>query len=142
MIASYEISEILCNLQMLSRNQYHSQSNLRTLNYVLAKTLCTRMHSSRMHTACSLRVSPYLIASHAHPLEQPCMPPEQPCMPPRSNHTSPPSPEQPCIPPREQPCMPPKQPCMPPWEQPHMPPKQPCMLPQEQPCMPPQSNHE
>ena len=71
-------------------------------------SLGTRMHSSRMRTARSLIVSPYLIVSHAHPplgatlqapREQPHTPQEQPCTPPQ---------EQPCTPPWEQPCTPPR----------------------------------
>ena len=81
------------------------------------------MHSSRMRTARSLTVSPYLAISYACPPEQPCMPPweqpctsppEQPCMPPQSNHACPlratmhtPPQEQPHMPPQEQPCTPP-----------------------------------
>ena len=74
----------------------------------------TRMHSSRMRTACSLIVSPYLIISHACP---PPPPQEQPCMPPRSNHACPPGSNHAAPPPL-------------PRQQPHMPPQQqPCMLP-------------
>ena len=120
-------------------------------------TKITRMHSSRMHTARSLTVSPCLIISHA-------------CPPPQSNHTCPPSnnagppPEQPCMPPRatthipratmyalqsNHACTPPRATTHAPREQPHMPPKQPRMPPQsnhacppKQPCMPPpQNNH-
>ena len=91
----------------------------------------TRMHSSRMRTACSLTVSHR--KNHACPPQQPCMPPwEHPRMPPlgatthapratthapRSNHTCPPRATM------------------------HIPPEQPRMPPQEQPCMPPRSNH-
>ena len=89
------------------------------------------MHSSRMRTARSLIVSPYLVVSHARPpgatthappAATTHAPREQPCMPPRSNHAWPPQGatthaplEQPCMPPppvsnhacpREQPCMP------------------------------------
>ena len=59
----------------------------------------TRMHSSRMRTARSLTVSPYLVVFHARPPppEQPRMPPgatthappEQPRTPPGSNHACP-----------------------------------------------------
>ena len=73
----------------------------------------TRMHSSRMCTARSLIVSPYLIVSHAPaqsnhacPLAATMHPPEQPRMPPpRATMHAPPG--QPCMPPLEQPCMPP-----------------------------------
>ena len=80
----------------------------------------TRMHSSRMRTAHSLTVSPYLVVSHARPpgsnhapwattctplgatthlpLEQPCMPPRATMHAPQSNHACPP--EQPRTPPR------------------------------------------
>ena len=76
------------------------------------------MHSSRMRTARSLTVSPYLVVSHACPPRSTTHPPEQPCMPPQCNHACPPL-EQPCtpLPPLEQPCM-----LLPPWEQPYMPP--------------------
>ena len=51
----------------------------------------TRMHSSRMRTAHSLRVSPYLVISHACPPGATThAPPEQPRMPPPSNHACPP----------------------------------------------------
>ena len=81
----------------------------------------TRMHSSRMRTAHSLIVSPYLIkipmhappSCHAHP-PSPCMPP--------LHHACPPSPHTPLSP------------CTPP-QLPHTPPS-PCMLPPS-PCMPP-----
>ena len=62
----------------------------------------TRMHSSRMCTACSLTVSHCILCmlphNHASP-PQPCMPPttytpQQPCMPPATMHASP----QPCTP--------------------------------------------
>ena len=118
----------------------------------------TRMHSSRMRTARSLIVSPYLVVFHACPPSSPCTPPS-PCMPPFSTyptslrHTCPPAtthtpsnracplattyplatmhaPQQPCTPPSNHTC-PPRQPCMPP--------KKPCMPPW-QPCMPP-GNH-
>ena len=79
----------------------------------------TRMHSSRMRTARSLIVSPYLVVSHA------CPPGATMHAPPRSNYACPP--EQPCIPPQEQPRMPP------PGATTHAPP--------EQPRMPPRSNH-
>ena len=49
------------------------------------------MHSSRMRTARSLTLSPYLAVSHAHPPEQPHMPPlEQPRMLPRATTHAPP----------------------------------------------------
>ena len=51
----------------------------------------TRMHSSRMRTARSLTVSPYLVVSHACPPEQPRTLLEHP--------RTPPQPEQPCTPP-------------------------------------------
>ena len=77
-------------------------------------TPITRMHSSRMRTARSLTVPPYLVVSHARP--------------PRSNHASPP--EQPCMPPRatmhppgSNHACPPGVNTHPPWEQPHMPPQ-------------------
>ena len=121
----------------------------------------TRMHSSRMCTAHSLTVSPYLVVSHACPnREQPHMPPEQPCMPqpgatthaPQSNHTCPPM-EQPCMPPRSNhtPYLrissyamhaPPGATTHVPQEQPCMPPRATTHAPWEQPCtQPPQSNH-
>ena len=77
-------------------------------------TFKTRMHSSRMRTARSLIVSPYLVVSHACPpgatthappgatMHAPpgatthapqsnhTHPPEQPCTPPGSNHAHPP----------------------------------------------------
>ena len=97
----------------------------------------TRMHSSRMRTARSLTVSPYLVVSHAPPPEQPCMPPrEQPCTPPQSNHACPL--EQPRMPPRSNHACPPPRATMhgprsnhtcPPWSN-HAPPL-------EQPCTPP-----
>ena len=113
----------------------------------------TRMHSSRMHTAHSFIISPYLVISHA------CPPPHSNHTPPQSNHTCPcgsnhahPPPlraimhpypqEQPHMPPPEQPCMlppranthahPPDQPCMPPGATTHAPPEQPCMPPHGQ----------
>ena len=104
----------------------------------------TRMHSSRMCTAHSLTVSPYLVVSHAcPPWSNHACPPEQPCTP-QATHVCPPSkhapPQATMHAPRERPCMPHprsnhthtprEQPCTPPWEQP-------CMPPQEQPCMPP-----
>ena len=117
------------------------------------------MHSSRMHTARSLIVSPYLVVSHA------CPPWEQPCMPPQSNHAPPlgatthAPPEQPCMPP----CLgaimhthtpPPrsKHTCHPPRATMHAPPtgatthppsgSNHARLPLEQPHMPPpRSNH-
>ena len=87
-------------------------------------TYLTRMHSSRMRTARSLIVSPYLVISHA------CPPPEQPCMPPQSNDA---------CPPRATMHAPPEQPHMPP-KQPHMPSGATMHAPQEQPHMPPRSN--
>ena len=121
------------------------------------------MHSSRMRTARSLIVSPYLVVSHARPTgsnhacispeqphmppqEQPCMTSEQPCMPPRSNHTCPlgatthTPPGATMHAPQEQPCM------LPPGATMHAPPEQPCMPPSPRtppshtrpwPCMPP-----
>ena len=103
---------------------------------VIDISVLTRMHSSRMRTARSLIVSPYLVISHAHPPEQPCMPPQQqprtppkqPCMPPpSSNHSCPP----------ERRCMPPpgsNQTC------PHQGSNHTCS-PWEQPLMLPGSNH-
>ena len=60
----------------------------------------TRMHSSRMRTARSLTVSPYLVVSHACPLRSnhTCPPPSNHTWPP-SNHTHPPPLEQPHTPP-------------------------------------------
>ena len=80
----------------------------------------TKMHSSRMRTARSLIVSPYLVISHVcpPPQEQPRMPPS-----PRSNHAPPPR-EQPRMPPGATMHPPQEQPCMPPPEQPHTPPPQ------------------
>ena len=94
------------------------------------KFLLTRMHSSRMCTAHSLIVSPYLVVSHACP---------------RSNHACPPGATTHAPPgatthtPPDQPHMPPEQPHMPPWEQPLMPPgsNHTHPLPSEHPCMPP-----
>ena len=91
----------------------------------------TRMHSSRMRTARSLIVSPYLVVSQAcHPLgatthappEQPCMPPlEQPYMPPLGVAMHAPL-EQPCMPPpQSNHAHPPEQPCMPPGATTHAP---------------------
>ena len=80
------------------------------------------MHSSRMRTARSLTVSPYLVISHACPPlpEQPRMlPREQPRMPPEQPRT--PAPRATTHPP-EQPCTPPGATTHPP-EQPHMPPR-------------------
>ena len=116
----------------------------------------TRMHSSRMRTARSLIVSPYLVISHA------CPPSNHAC-PPRSNHACPPGAtthapcEQPCTPqsnhapPLEQPCMTPwsnnahppgatmhapsqsNHACLPsPQEQPRTPQEEPCTPPCEQ----------
>ena len=48
LIDSYEKSGILCNLKMLSGNQYQSKSMLRTLN-VLCRTLC-KMQISFLHS--------------------------------------------------------------------------------------------
>ena len=62
----------------------------------------TRMHSSRMRTARSLIVSPYLVVSHSRPPRATTH-----ARPPRSNHACPPLREKPR---------------MPPWEQPHTPP--------------------
>ena len=86
------------------------------------------MHSSRMRTAHSLTISPYLVVSHACPQEQPCMPPTAP---PQSNHAT-------MHAPQEQPCTPQNNHALPgattpPWSNHACPP--------EQPCMPPQSNH-
>ena len=108
------------------------------------------MHSSRMRTARSLTVSPYLVVSPTHtppPQEQPHMPPwEQLHMPPWSNHACPPGAtthtprSNHACPPRA--TTPPRATMYTPWEQPHTPQEQPCMPPsQEQPCMPPGSNH-
>ena len=106
------------------------------------------MHSSRMRTARSLTVSPYLVVSHAHPpLEQPCMPPrEQPCMPPLGATMHAPQ-EQPCMPPQSNHACPREQPCTPPGSNPRS--NHACPLPpgatmhtpspQEQPCMPPRA---
>ena len=79
------------------------------------------MHSSRMHTACSLTVSRHNL----------CMPPTtrhtpwQPCMPP-CNHTCPP---QPCMPPGNHAC---------PLATMHAPSNHACPL---QPCTPPTTTH-
>ena len=107
------------------------------------------MHSSRMCTACSLIVSPYLVISHA-------CPPEQPHMPPRSNHAhplgatmhapratthapwsnhAPPGSNHAC-PPRAAMHAPPEQPHMPPRATMHAPWEQLCMAPSKQPCTP------
>ena len=126
------------------------------------------MHSSRMRTARSLIVSPYLVISHACPPrsnhacppEQPCTPPssnyactpwsnhahpwEQPHIPPRSIHTCLPLPEQPCMPPLpEQPCMPPllEQPCRPPPRGKHTHPWGNHTCPPEQPCTAPRGQN-
>ena len=93
------------------------------------------MHSSRMRTARSLTVSPYLIISppratthaprsnHACPPEQPCMPPRATMHAPRSNHTCPPRATT-HTPPSNHTC-PLEQPCMPPGATTHAPPEQP-----------------
>ena len=123
------------------------------------------MHSSRMRTARSLIVSPYLVVSHAHPprsnhARQPgatmhappgatMHAPKQPCMPPRSNHTCPLGSNHACPllgatthAPPEQPRMPipQEQPCTSPQEQPRTPPGATMHAPQEQPHMPPPVN--
>ena len=108
------------------------------------------MHSSRMRTARSLIVSPYLIVSHA------CTPPpratthaprEQPCMPPRSNHACPLGPT--THTPQKQPCMPPPGATMhtPPWSNHACPPPLPGATmhdppPPEQLCMPTPSQEQ
>ena len=94
----------------------------------------TRMHSSRMCTARSLIISPYLVVSHAcPPPEQPHMPPPGatthapppgatmhaplgPTMhiPPRTNHACPPQNNHACPPPSNHTCPPWEQPCTPP----------------------------
>ena len=111
----------------------------------------TRMHSSRMRTACTMTgrayhacpPSPFTMHApfamhtplcHTHP-PLPCMPPFATHAP--LHHTCPPR-EQPCMPPQEQPCTPPgsnhacplgatmhppEQPHTHPWEQPHTPPR-------------------
>ena len=97
------------------------------------------MHSSRMRTARSLTVFPYLVVSHAcPPLEATThTPPEQPHMPPPcSNHTHPPRATM-HAPQSNHACPPSRATTHAPPEQPHMPP----MPPQKQPRMPPQSNH-
>ena len=99
------------------------------------------MHSSRMRTARSLTVSPYLVVSHAPPPgatthappPEAAMhtPQEQPCMPPRATMHTPlpratthaPQSNHACPHPWEQPCPPPKQPHMPPLGQPYTPPQ-------------------
>ena len=86
----------------------------------------TRMHSSRMRTARSLIVSPYLVISHV-------------CPPPGATMHAPP--EQPCTPPGATTHAPPEQPRMPPGATMHPPQEQPCTPPPEQPCTPPPSNH-
>ena len=86
------------------------------------------MHSSRMCTARSLTISPYLVVSHIHPhWSNHAHPPEQPCMPPQSNHACPLSPEQPRMPP--------------PQEQPRMPPRATMHAPHSNHARPPRSNH-
>ena len=122
------------------------------LNASKKKQLKTRMHSSRIRTARSLIVSPYLVISHAGsppgttmhappgatthaPLEQAhtppgskhACPPEQPCMPPQSNQACPPGATM-HAPQSNHAC--------PPWSNHACPPG-------EQPCMPPPhgSNH-
>ena len=120
----------------------------------------TRMHSSRMRTARSLIVSPYLVISqapppqsnHAHPPGSNHTPPRATMhAPPQSNHTCPPRatmqpPEQPHTPRSNHAHPSQEQPCMPPPEQPHPPrSNHTCPpvatthapLPREQPCMPP-----
>ena len=148
-----------------SMSSYFSQITFSTLKAKLTKsrmfTCSTRMHSSRMCTARSSIVSPYLIVFHActpppgatthAPPEQPCIPqgatmhapPEQPHMPPRSNHACPlgttmhaPQSNHTC--PLEQPRMPPpEQPCMLPQSNHTCPPRSNHTSPPEQPCMPP-----
>ena len=103
--------------------------------FVIVFILVTRMHSSRMHTACSVIISPYLIISHACPPRHTCLPSS--CMPP-TMHT----PQQPCLPPATMPAPsnhahPPQQPCMSPGN--HARPPTTMHAPW-QPCMPP-SNH-
>ena len=76
----------------------------------------TRMHSSRMRTACSLIVSLYLVVSHT------CLPQSNHAHPPGSNHTcppgatmhAPPGSNHACHPPGSNHTCPPEQPCMPP----------------------------
>ena len=64
------------------------------------KIMFTRMHSSRMRTARSLIVSPYLVVSHARPpRSNHVCPPVATMHAPRSNHARPPPREQPCTPP-------------------------------------------
>ena len=108
------------------------------------------MHSSMMHTAHSLTVSPYLVVSHAWT-------PKQPCPPPRSNHPCPMAatthappeatmhtpwsnyahpPEQPCMPPRATLHAPRSNHACPP-EQPHMPPGATMHAPQSKHACPP-----
>ena len=91
----------------------------------------TRMHSSRMRTARSLTVSPYLVVSHACPLrEQPHMlPPGSSHAHPQSNHACPLS---------NHTC-PPKATMHAPQSN-HTPPGATTLL-LEQPRMPPRSNH-
>ena len=79
------------------------------------------MHSSRMRTARSLIVSPYLVVSHARPRAT--------THPPWSNHAC-------TLPPGATMHAPLELPCMPPWEQPHMPPHN-HTPPPEQPHTPP-----
>ena len=93
------------------------------------------MHSSRMRTARSLTVSPYLVVSHA------CPPWEQPCMPPWSNHAHPPQSNHTC-PPRATMHAPWEQPCTPPGATTHAPPEQPLTPPGATMHAPlPRSNH-
>ena len=105
------------------------------INLFTLKITITRMHSSRMRTACSLTVSRRILR----------MPPrgktihtaqEKPCTPTQ---------EKPCMPPGEKPRMPPRKTThAPPGKKPHTPPptwQNPCMPPQKKPHMPPSKNH-
>ena len=135
-----------------------------------AKFCKTRMHSSRMRTARSLIVSPYLVVSHTPPRATTHAPPESnhACPPgatmhappgptmhaPQSNHAHPPgatthpptatthAPQSNHTPlPLGQPCMPPRATMHTPLEQPRTPPQQPRMPPRATTHPSPWGNH-
>ena len=104
---SYFTENSLCSLETLSSKTNKKLKDTEALRK-RRSTMITRMHSSRMRTARSLIISPYLVISHAclpqgatmhAPWQQPRMPPpeqphmsppqEQPHTSPWSNHTAP-----------------------------------------------------
>ena len=100
------------------------------------KTRWTRMHSSRMRTACSLTVSRRILRTPP-PEKTTHAPPEKPCMPP---------PKKTCMPPRKKTCKPPGATMHTPRATTHdpqsnhaCPPEQPCTSPRNHAA--PQSNH-